>query len=212
MRAEQARRIQLERREAAQMREEKEAQAEQARQRPQKTFTTTLTIREATDEKGEKTYTASASPILERGESPALPQPLSQPPANTQEQQQQQQQRRTSQARLPSARQPFLARMHRREAAHLRDMEERVNTIDARVQTMAHAANVEERDSSIIGDVPALPATGVDDGESNAELEGIEKELLLISVKRQRKLKMKKHKYKKLMRRTRNLRRREGRN
>lgn len=33
----------------------------------------------------------------------------------------------------------------------------------------------------------------------------------LISVKRQRKLKMKKHKYKKLMRRTRNLRRREGR-
>lgn len=32
-----------------------------------------------------------------------------------------------------------------------------------------------------------------------------------ISVKRQRKLKMKKHKYKKLMRRTRNLRRREGR-
>ena len=35
--------------------------------------------------------------------------------------------------------------------------------------------------------------------------------MLLISVKRQRKLKMKKHKYKKLMRRTRNLRRREGR-
>lgn len=35
--------------------------------------------------------------------------------------------------------------------------------------------------------------------------------MFLISVKRQRKLKMKKHKYKKLMRRTRNLRRREGR-
>ena len=35
--------------------------------------------------------------------------------------------------------------------------------------------------------------------------------MLLISVKRRRKLKMKKHKYKKLMRRTRNLRRREGR-
>ena len=34
--------------------------------------------------------------------------------------------------------------------------------------------------------------------------------MLLISVKRQRKLKMKKHKYKKLMRRTRNLRRRLG--
>lgn len=35
--------------------------------------------------------------------------------------------------------------------------------------------------------------------------------MLLISVKRQRKLKMKKHKYKKLMRRTRNLRRRQDR-
>lgn len=37
-------------------------------------------------------------------------------------------------------------------------------------------------------------------------------EMLAISVKRQRKLKMKKHKYKKLMRRTRNLRRRLDRN
>jgi hypothetical protein len=36
-------------------------------------------------------------------------------------------------------------------------------------------------------------------------------EMLLISVKRQRKMKMKKHKYKKLMRRTRNLRRKLGR-
>jgi len=34
--------------------------------------------------------------------------------------------------------------------------------------------------------------------------------MLLISVKRQRKLKMKKHKYKKLMKRTRNLRRKLG--
>lgn len=38
-----------------------------------------------------------------------------------------------------------------------------------------------------------------------------QREMLLISVKRQRKLKMKKHKYKKLMKRTRNLRRRLGR-
>ena len=37
-----------------------------------------------------------------------------------------------------------------------------------------------------------------------------QRSMVLISVKRQRKLKMKKHKYKKLMRRTRNLRRREG--
>lgn len=37
------------------------------------------------------------------------------------------------------------------------------------------------------------------------------REMILISVKRRRQLKMKKHKYKKLMKRTRNLRRREGR-
>ena len=36
--------------------------------------------------------------------------------------------------------------------------------------------------------------------------------MFLISVKRQRKLKMKKHKYKKLMKRTRNLRRKLDRN
>lgn len=41
---------------------------------------------------------------------------------------------------------------------------------------------------------------------------GLSRTMWAISVKRQRKLKMKKHKYKKLMRRTRNLRRREGRN
>lgn len=41
--------------------------------------------------------------------------------------------------------------------------------------------------------------------------EGQGQVMYAISVKRQRKLKMKKHKYKKLMRRTRNLRRREGR-
>lgn len=38
------------------------------------------------------------------------------------------------------------------------------------------------------------------------------RKMMLISVKRRRQLKMKKHKYKKLMKRTRNLRRREGRN
>ncbi len=41
---------------------------------------------------------------------------------------------------------------------------------------------------------------------------GARERWILISVKRQRKLKMKKHKYKKLMRRTRNLRRRQERN
>ncbi|KAI9819715.1 MAG: hypothetical protein M1832_003949 [Thelocarpon impressellum] len=44
------------------------------------------------------------------------------------------------------------------------------------------------------------------------ELAGERRYMYLISVKRQRKLKMKKHKYKKLMRKTRNLRRRLDRN
>ena len=48
--------------------------------------------------------------------------------------------------------------------------------------------------------------------ERYREQRGDETGMLAISVKRQRKLKMKKHKYKKLMRRTRNLRRRLDRN
>jgi hypothetical protein len=48
-------------------------------------------------------------------------------------------------------------------------------------------------------------------GESAGAKVWQEKDMLLISVKRQRKLKMKKHKYKKLMRKTRNLRRKLGR-
>lgn len=47
--------------------------------------------------------------------------------------------------------------------------------------------------------------------EENSEEERSERSMLLLSVKRQRKLKMKKHKYKKLMKRTRTLRRKEGR-
>lgn len=46
-------------------------------------------------------------------------------------------------------------------------------------------------------------------GEQVSEMEeGRERDMMAISVKRQRKLKMKKHKYKKLMAKTRNLRRR----
>jgi hypothetical protein len=48
--------------------------------------------------------------------------------------------------------------------------------------------------------------------ERYREQKGEETGMMAISVKRQRKLKMKKHKYKKLMRRTRNLRRRLDRN
>lgn len=98
-----------------------------------KTFTTTLTINEATLPNGHKTYTASASPIIERETDGDV----------------------SSGGRL--------ARSRSKRAVEEPSEERRA------------------------------------------------KRMLLISVKRQRKLKMKKHKYKKLMKRTRNLRRREGR-
>ena len=95
------------------------------------TYQTTVTIEETTSPEGDKTFTASATPIIVRNAA----------------------------ARVP--RQPFLTRM-------------------------AHRQTVLE------------PSSGEDEG------------MMLISVKRQRKLKMKKHKYKKLMKRTRNLRRKLG--
>jgi len=45
-------------------------------------------------------------------------------------------------------------------------------------------------------------------GEQASEMEEGDRDMVAISVKRQKKLKMKKHKYKKLMAKTRNLRRR----
>jgi len=103
-----------------------------------KTYQTTVTINEATSSNGKKTFTASATPIVER--------------------------------RTPSriAHQPFLRRMAQRQQQ----------------QTMEE------------------PVERYEDGEQEG--------MMLISVKRQRKLKMKKHKYKKLMKRTRNLRRKLG--
>jgi hypothetical protein len=101
-----------------------ESQASQLR-----TYTTVLTIEEATDEHGQVTYMAHSSPLEEK-------------------------------APLPTR---FRERMYIRQERYWEQMAE---------------------DSS----------------------------MLAISVKRQRKLKMKKHKYKKLMRRTRNLRRRLDRN
>jgi len=103
-----------------------------------KTYQTTVTINEATSSNGKKTFTASATPIIER---------------------------RTA-SRI--AHQPFLRRMVQRQQQQI--MEE--------------------------------PVGQFEDGEQEG--------MMLISVKRQRKLKMKKHKYKKLMKRTRNLRRKLG--
>ncbi|MCJ1341719.1 hypothetical protein MMC09_007016 [Bachmanniomyces sp. S44760] len=106
-----------------------------------KTFSTVLTILESTHPNGQKTYSASNTPIREETPHPNHPTPLLRLPHNTN-----------------TSKQPFLDRMHSRHETWL----------DHRDQAFWQA----------------------------------------ISVKRQRKLKMKKHKYKKLMRRTRNLRRR----
>jgi hypothetical protein len=102
----------------------------------EKTYQTTVIIKESTSSSGKKTFTASATPITER----------------------------SSATRTP--RQPFLTRMAQRQ------------------MTIEEPLEVRE------------------DGEEGG--------MMLISVKRQRKLKMKKHKYKKLMKRTRNLRRKLG--
>ena len=80
--------------------------------------------------------------------------------------------------------QPFLNRMHARQSAYMASS---------------------QLSSSPRGQV--LPVRRVPSGARQERIK-----MFLISVKRQRKLKMKKHKYKKLMKRTRNLRRRLERN
>ena len=86
------------------------------------------------------------------------------------------------------SKQPFLARMHSR--------------------AMNQAEATESRlDEMLEGEQESDAAQDVQD----PRFQQMKANMLLISVKRQRRLKMKKHKYKKLMRRTRNLRKREGR-
>jgi hypothetical protein len=93
----------------------------------------------------------------------------------------------TASIQEPTTRQPFLTRMYRRRLAQART---------------SHAS------------FPQTPVGGMSIRRrepSDARQERIQR-MYLISVKRQRKLKMKKHKYKKLMKRTRNLRRKLDRN
>lgn len=116
----------------------------------QTSYKTTILVTESVHANGQKTYTASTSP-LEEVPSPTTAQVTE--PVGT---------------RLERNQQPFLDRMRIRQR--------RLNEYR------------QERNRGSKG------------------------KMLLISVKRQRKLKMKKHKYKKLMKRTRNLRRRLDRN
>ena len=93
----------------------------------------------------------------------------------------------TASIQEPPTRQPFLTRMYRRRLAQTRT---------------AHAS------------FPQTPAGGMSIRRrepSDARQERMQR-MYMISVKRQRKLKMKKHKYKKLMKRTRVLRRKLDRN
>lgn len=82
-------------------------------------------------------------------------------------------------------RQPFLNRMRQRQQASLQRQHQR------QLDQLGERQPVSQRAPSSHGQARI--------------------KMFLISVKRQRKLKMKKHKYKKLMKRTRNLRRRLGR-
>jgi hypothetical protein len=82
--------------------------------------------------------------------------------------------------------QPFLARAWRKNQAYLQSQRKAIHSISAAASSPLRS----------IRQVPGMRKP----------------QMRLISVKRQRKLKMKKHKYKKLMKRTRNLRRRLDRN
>lgn len=82
--------------------------------------------------------------------------------------------------------QPFLQRAWRKNQAHLKSQRKSIHSITAAASSPLRS----------IRQVPSMRKP----------------QMRLISVKRQRKLKMKKHKYKKLMKRTRNLRRRLDRN
>ncbi|KAI5369231.1 putative mitochondrial mRNA-processing protein COX24 [Septoria linicola] len=131
----------------------------------QKRYATTIFLTESTSETGQKTYTASTSPIVR------IPEDAQ---AAIEEPAQQQQ---------DTTRSGFRQRMQRNQrASFLRQQ----NKLSAR---------------------PTATTPFIRNAPSAARLN----RMLLISVKRQRKLKMKKHKYKKLMKRTRNLRRRQDR-
>jgi hypothetical protein len=105
------------------------------------------------------------------------------------------------------------------EAAQVQELQHRTYTAvltieestdsNGEVTYMAHS-------SPLVAEEPPTPTRFLERMQIRQERYRIqraeENDMLTISVKRQRKLKMKKHKYKKLMRRTRNLRRKLDRN
>ena len=155
---------------------------------PEKTYTTTLTISESTDQlSGRKTYSASTSPIVQR----QLPPPATKPASSFEKKRQ--------------ARQPFLHRMQSRGQSQYSSLVNRVSS-HAEVSEARAADQAEALENP--GNHSAIPAD-MDASELGLE-SGASRDMLLISVRRRRKLKMKKHKYKKLTKRLRTIRRREG--
>lgn len=135
------------------------------KQAKQKHYETTIRVTETTTPDGQRTYSATPSPIKriydaedQAGQQQSIREPLSE------------QQR---------VRQSFFERMRRRRQLYVQAQQSRTLECMGEPRAFIRRAPSQKRI-----------------------------QMILISVKRQRKLKMKKHKYKKLMKRTRNLRRR----
>ncbi|TKA25126.1 hypothetical protein B0A54_17761 [Friedmanniomyces endolithicus] len=155
-----------------------------------KTYQTTITVHEVTETNGQKHYSALSSPLISLNASPGTP-PTSHNP------------RPSRTTRLPvthashpqhalhprGVQQPFRHRMQRRVRM---DLHTRIPTTSTQVGEPGQEV-VRER---FVRRAPSEKRVSI----------------ILLSVKRQRKMKMKKHKYKKLMKRTRNLRGRLDRN
>ncbi|KAK5726277.1 hypothetical protein LTR17_012897 [Elasticomyces elasticus] len=148
-----------------------------------KTYQTTITVHETTAKDGRKSYSAESSPIISVRE-PSQKQTYSALKTSS----------RSSKATggvwanaavpyRPS--QPFRHRMLRRGRMYL----------------------LQDKTAGVVGDGSVDKTRFIRRAPSGRRVT-----MWVISVKRQRKLKMKKHKYKKLMKRTRNLRRRLDRN
>lgn len=151
-----------------------------------RSWSTTIIVTETTGPSGEKTYQAASTPIVR------IPSPKQRKSILAEVVQ--------VESQRPASSQPFLRRMLARsqQLEQFRASRRQGKVIsDARDMEPGREEGIREPSFFEQNQEP-LPAT-----EKKPSM-------LLISVKRQRKLKMKKHKYKKLMKRTRNLRRRLG--
>ncbi|KAK1094171.1 hypothetical protein LTR48_000870 [Friedmanniomyces endolithicus] len=153
-----------------------------------KTYQTTITVHEVTETNGQKHYSASSSPIISMDVSAAPETPNSIP--------------RASRPRLP-----VTHSSHPQHAQHPRGVQQPFrHRMLRRARMYLHT-----RPTTTVTQV-GEPQQGVRERFIRRAPSEKRVSMILLSVKRQRKMKMKKHKYKKLMKRTRNLRRRLDRN